>query len=391
MSITRPTGEQLSFVSSKTGTHVLDTYLEDAEKGSRELPDLLSDIWDSSGNLKPGYLDLQVTAAGVLQYRLAGVGAWIDLQPVFQHKGVWAGSTVYKRTDTVTESGVVYICVSDHTSDPTTFANDSARWVVAIPLAGNPVYFRGTFDAASGSYPGSPGRGDLYIASTAGAIGADVYDIGDMALYDGSAWEKIESNAGSGVQSTYVFTATGGETSISGTDDNGDTLSYTVGAVQVYLNGVRLIEDVDFTASDGASITGLTALSAGDTLVVDIYAAFSIADHWTKSEANARFVENADNFDAVIVSVPEVREYDFSLSIPADKRVQVVRFVCSSGTATVSLKHGSGPTTILSGLSVSSTAGENTSPSLVIPKGDRVFIDVTAVSSCENLEIWFGG
>ena len=51
----------------------------------------------------------------------------------------------------------------------------------------------------------------------------------------------------------YVYTATVGQTSFTGTDDNSATLAYTAGAILVFLNGVKL-EDEDFTATDGTSI-----------------------------------------------------------------------------------------------------------------------------------------
>ena len=45
-----------------------------------------------------------------------------------------------------------------------------------------------------------------------------------------------------GFRQRFVFTATGGETSRSGADDNSQTLSYTDGEyVDVMLNGVTLI------------------------------------------------------------------------------------------------------------------------------------------------------
>lgn len=44
---TRPTGEQLRFRSQSTGDHILDAYLEAAERGGRTLPDMLADIFDS--------------------------------------------------------------------------------------------------------------------------------------------------------------------------------------------------------------------------------------------------------------------------------------------------------------------------------------------------------
>lgn len=62
-----------------------------------------------------------------------------------------------------------------------------------------------------------------------------------------------------------TYTATGGETSV--------TATYTVGTEEVFLNGVKLVGGgVDYTATNGTSITGLTALVAGDTVQVQSFA-----------------------------------------------------------------------------------------------------------------------
>jgi len=76
----------------------------------------------------------------------------------------------------------------------------------------------------------------------------------------------------------YVFNASGGETSLSGADANGYTLSYTAGREQVYLNGVLLAKGSDYTATNGTSITGLTALAASDIVEVLAFNPFSLAD-----------------------------------------------------------------------------------------------------------------
>ena len=41
----------------------------------------------------------------------------------------------------------------------------------------------------------------------------------------------------------YVYNATAGQTTFTGSDANTNTLSYTVGSIQVFLNGVRLTSD----------------------------------------------------------------------------------------------------------------------------------------------------
>lgn len=79
-------------------------------------------------------------------------------------------------------------------------------------------------------------------------------------------------NAPAGVQLTgsdgvFVFTASGGETSVT-QDDSSNSVSYAPGFVQVFVNGVRFVEGDDFTASDGSTISLTTALNASDVVVV---------------------------------------------------------------------------------------------------------------------------
>ena len=82
-----------------------------------------------------------------------------------------------------------------------------------------------------------------------------------------------------GVASTvsrYRFVAAGGETSLTGSDANGATLSYLAGKEEVYLNGVLLVRGQDYTGTDGATISALTALVAGDTVEIITFVPFAI-------------------------------------------------------------------------------------------------------------------
>tara|TARA_R110002153_G_scaffold29711_8_gene91143 strand:+ start:300 stop:1979 length:1680 start_codon:yes stop_codon:yes gene_type:complete len=51
----------------------------------------------------------------------------------------------------------------------------------------------------------------------------------------------------------YIYTATAGQTSFTGNDNNSASLAYTTGSITVFLNGVKL-EAEDFTATDGITI-----------------------------------------------------------------------------------------------------------------------------------------
>ena len=103
--------------------------------------------------------------------------------------------------------------------------------------------------------------------------GAIYWDTAANAMYawSGSAWASISSTA---AIYRYRYTATGGETTKSGSDDNGLTLNYLVGKEQVYLNGILLVRTSDYTATSGSSITSLAALTAGDILEIITFTAF---------------------------------------------------------------------------------------------------------------------
>jgi hypothetical protein len=122
--------------------------------------------------------------------------------------------------------------------------------------------------------------------------------------YDGSAWQTV---AGLGAQgpaatsssiATWVKTASGGETSVSGNDDNSQPLSYTIGQELVFINGVLQKRGADYTANTGNSITGLSALTANDIVSVWTVNAFSVANTYTQAQVDAAFVNNTNYWAA---------------------------------------------------------------------------------------------
>jgi hypothetical protein len=115
--------------------------------------------------------------------------------------------------------------------------------------------------------PSSPATGDIWIES-------DV----DVPSIDSSQflrWRK---------------TMTGGETSLSGNDDSSLPLAYTPGYEQLYINGVLQVRSQDYTATTGNTVTGLTALVAGDTVEIFSAVARTVADVYTQTQSDARFV-----------------------------------------------------------------------------------------------------
>ena len=97
----------------------------------------------------------------------------------------------------------------------------------------------------------------------------------EMFVWSGTAWGGISSTA---ALFRYRYTLSGGETSVSGVDDNGNTLAYLTGKEQVYLNGVLMVRAQDYTATNGTSITGFSpALAASDVIEIITFTAFDVA------------------------------------------------------------------------------------------------------------------
>jgi len=81
-----------------------------------------------------------------------------------------------------------------------------------------------------------------------------------------------------GQSTIYHFDASGGESAITTATRPNVAISYTVGWVAVYLNGVRL-HDTDFTATTGNSITALSpTLVSGDVVIIEAAHVFSVAN-----------------------------------------------------------------------------------------------------------------
>ena len=122
MAQTRPRLEQIVFKSAKTGSHSIDTYLENAEIGNRTLAQLMGDLFDTNGNFAPEEIlpEFQIDQTGgqtKLQYRTDATNPWEDLIGFFNDRGNFATGTAYNALDlvTVTEGSAInlYIVKSD--------------------------------------------------------------------------------------------------------------------------------------------------------------------------------------------------------------------------------------------------------------------------------------
>lgn len=83
-----------------------------------------------------------------------------------------------------------------------------------------------------------------------------------------------------GVRQVYEFVATAGQTTFSGADRNGATLSYDPGFANVFVGGVMLSQ-ADVTATNGSSIVLLSGVPAGKIVQIEAFGTFKVADALT--------------------------------------------------------------------------------------------------------------
>jgi hypothetical protein len=171
--------------------------------------------------------------------------------------GATGASGVISVTDPITNSGT-------STSASLGFSQTNFKPAVITTTTG---------DVSPGTYakiytgdatPSSPATGDLWIDSTYGSGTSNILRWRDSSVT--------------------------GLTTLSGTDDNGVSLVYTPGYEELYINGVLQFRGSDYVATTGTTITGLTALVAGDVVEVIAPSAAQFGDYYTQAQADAKYV-----------------------------------------------------------------------------------------------------
>ena len=119
------------------------------------------------------------------------------------------------------------------------------------------------------------------VPSSSNDTGDLVFDTtaGKLKVFDGSSYALAGSSV-NGTNSRHRFTATAGQTTFTGTDLDGNTLSYDVGGgvafIDVYLNGVHL-DSSDYTATSGTSVVLSSGATVGDEIYITAFGTFSLS------------------------------------------------------------------------------------------------------------------
>ena len=125
---------------------------------------------------------------------------------------------------------------------------------------------------------------DVYVGPSATApttrVDTSALQVGDlyfdtatntMKVYSSGGWVSTGSSV-NGTSDRFTYTVSSSTVTITGADDDGDTLAYDAGYIDVYLNGVRMVNGTDVTVTSGTSVVFATAIGTSGTDIVDIVA-----------------------------------------------------------------------------------------------------------------------
>ena len=99
-----------------------------------------------------------------------------------------------------------------------------------------------------------------------------------------------------GVRTRFIYQATAGQTSFSGSDSSSLVLSYNDSLyMDVYQNGVLLKPGTDYTATTGTSVVLVTGANVNDIVEMIVYDVFSVNNTYTKTESDTRYPFKGNN------------------------------------------------------------------------------------------------
>jgi len=252
--------------SASTATTKASEASSSASAAAADLVATNQDTIDTAADLVATNADVVLTAADVVSAEADKVQTGLDRAAV-------AADLVATNQDTIDTA-------ADVTSSGTNATNAANSAAAAATALDN---FDDRYLGAKSSAPSVDNDGAALVE---GAMYFDSSSNG-MKVYDGADWIAA-SAAGTASMLTYRYIATNAQTTFSGSDANSATLSYTVSNIIVLLNGIAL-DSSDFTATSGTSVVLGTGATTGDEFVVVAFKSFTVADHYTKTAADARF------------------------------------------------------------------------------------------------------
>lgn len=121
-----------------------------------------------------------------------------------------------------------------------------------------------------------------------------------MYVWNGTNWLPLNAQNYIVNSTRWQKVASGGETTLSGADDNGNILYYSPGYEQVFLNGILLVRNDDYTANDGVSISSLSPLSASANIEIIALKQLTLANTYTRQQLEDKFLTTFDRWTKTV-------------------------------------------------------------------------------------------
>ncbi len=147
-----------------------------------------------------------------------------------------------------------------------TLASNSANVTTAVTNLSSINNFAEVYRISASAPTSSLNVGDLYFDTNAN----------ELKVYKSSGWAAAGSSV-NGTAARFKYTASGGQTTFTGSDDAGATLAYDAGFIDVYLNGAKLVNGTDVTVTSGTSVVLASGATAGDIISIVAYGTFNVA------------------------------------------------------------------------------------------------------------------
>ena len=136
-------------------------------------------------------------------------------------------------------------------------------------------------------------------------------------------------------QLRQTFTATASQTTFG-------TAGYTVGFIDVFMNGVKLVDGTDYTASNASEVVLTTGAAVGDIIDIIAYTANDTADQ----KGGGKFKGDRGTFGSGGADIFRVHEKELNTDVTIDATENAI---------------AGGPLTIASGITLTVTTGGNLS------------------------------
>ena len=188
------------------------------------------------------------------------------------------GGTVSEAFKNIAVSGQSNI-VADSATDTLTFAAGSGIQLTTTPGTDTLTITSTATGSVTEAFKTIAVSGSSDIVADSATDTLTLVAGSNMTITQNASSDTItfaSSGSGSGAAASdilkrFTYTTSGNTTAFTGADDNSQTLSYTLGAIQVYLNGVLQELTTDYVETNTSTITFVNTVASGNVVEIVAY------------------------------------------------------------------------------------------------------------------------